>query len=277
MIIPAFNEVDYIANTLVSLARQDFDGNYEVIVVDNNSTDETGAIARSHGAIVVHEEKPGVCSARQRGALLARGEILVSTDADTTFDPAWLSRMDQVFASDPECVAVAGPCVFSDGPWWACYTKLLFGAVSAVHRRTGRVLYVTATNIGFRRTAWTGYDTRLTQGGDELGLIRQLRRQGKVVFRLDNPTFTSARRLHAGFLYSVVVTCFVYYILGYLTNRISHRQLVGTAPAFRKSPRRTSWRRRPVLAGGVVFLLVLGLVGADPIEDLAYEIIGTFS
>jgi len=71
------------------------------------------------------------------------------------------------------------------------YSTLLFGTVNLVKRLTGRVVYVSATNIAVRSSAWTGYDTRLTQGGDELDLLRRLQAAGEVVFDVTNPTLTS--------------------------------------------------------------------------------------
>ena len=83
VVIPAYNEADYLPAALRSLRAQDFPGAVEVIVVDNGSTDGTADLARRLGARVVEEHAPGVCAARQRGTLAARGEIVVSTDADT--------------------------------------------------------------------------------------------------------------------------------------------------------------------------------------------------
>jgi glycosyltransferase involved in cell wall biosynthesis len=269
VVIPAFNESAYLVDCLRSLAAQDFPGPVEVIVVDNNSTDDTAAIARSMGATVVTEERPGVCFARQRGTEVACGEVIVSTDADTTFDRGWLSRIDLAFVRNPTSVAVAGPCRFADGPWWASvYPTLLFGMVHLLYLATGRVCYVTATNTAFRKSAWTGYDTRLTQGGDELDLLRRLRARGRVVFDLGNPTLTSARRLNRGMLYNVAVTLVFYYLLGYGLNRLAHRPLVGTAPVFRGSG--SSPHRRWVggaLAACVLVLMTL-LIG-----DLAFDLV----
>ncbi len=234
VVIPAYNEANYIGATLASLARQDFPGAVEVIVVDNNCTDDTAEIARAHGARVVAEPRSGVCHARQTGTEHSLGEIIVSTDADTTFHESWLSRIDLAFSEHPRFVAVAGPCSFADAPWWGrIYPTLLFSAVAVIALLTGRVFYVTDTNISFRRAAWDGYDTRLTQGGDELDLLRRLRRRGKVAFLRDNPTSTSARRLQRGLFYNVFVSLFYYYFLAYLMNRISRRKLMRTAPAFR--------------------------------------------
>ena len=259
VVLPALNEELCLPGCLSSLAGQDFDGEVEVIVVDNNSTDQTAAVARSHGAVVVHEPRPGVCWARQRGTEVARGDVIVSTDADTTFDPSWLTRIDRSLREHPSCVAVGGPCAFTvDSPLWArVYPRALFGAVAFVHRLTGRVFYVTATNLAFRREAWPGYDTQMTQGGDEVDLLRRLSRRGPVHFDRRNPTFTSARRLERGLAYNLVVTFFVYYLLAYWLNRIAGRPLIGTAPAFRRRYRTSSpvqWARRLVLASTVCLL-----------------------
>lgn len=262
VVIPARNEEGLIGACLGSLARQDYGGPYEVIVVDNASTDRTAQIARSQGAIVVSEDNPGVCWARQRGTLRAEGEIIISTDADTTFAPGWLSRIDQMFREDPSLVAVAGPCVFVDAPLWGrLYARTLFGLVHFLRRATGKVRYVTATNIAFRRTDWPGYDTSATQGGDELGLLRGLQAKGRVAFDLRNPTFTSSRRLRRGFAYNVLVTFFFYYLLGYTLNRVAGRPVVGMAPPFRGDPtvkRRRGFFEIAVAAVGIVVLMTLG-------------------
>jgi glycosyltransferase involved in cell wall biosynthesis len=234
VVIPAFNEERLIGECLQSLAGQDFAGGYEVIVVDNNCTDDTAEIARLYGAIVVPEETPGVCAARNRGTLTARGQIVVSSDADTVFDTGWLTRIDRMFRQDPVRVAVAGPCRYPDGPWWGkTYAWILFELVYLIHRVTGRVGYITATNVAFRKDVWTGYDLSGTQGADELGLLRQLRSRGKVVFDRRNPTFTSARRLTQGLTYNVVVSFLFYYVLAVTLNRMTGRAVIGTAPAFR--------------------------------------------
>lgn len=265
VVIPALNEANYLATTLASLASQDFTGDYEVIVVDNNSTDNTVHIAEAYGARVVAEQRPGICQARQTGTENSRGEIVVSTDADTTFPTSWLSTIDQAFSTRPSCVAVAGPCTFTSAPWWGIiYSSALFNVVYFLALVTGRVLYITATNISFKKAAWDGYDTKLTQGGDELDLLRRLRHKGKVVFLRGNPTMTSARRLQRGLVYNLLVSFFFYYALAYLLNRIFRRTLMRTAPAFRteKTAARASLKIRPgvyslALSGFCLILAIL--------------------
>ena len=211
----------------------------------------------------MHESLPGVCWARQSGTALAEGEIVISTDADTVYNVDWLTRIDQAFRLAPERVAVAGPCRFVAAPWWGrIYAWTLFHLVALVARITGRVTYVTATNIAFRRSAWPGYDTRVTQGGDELDLLRRLRPCGPVAFDLGNPVFTSARRMHRGLAYNVAVTFFFYYLLGYGLNRLTGRTVVGMAPAFRDGPRRATFGRTVSgLVGATAWLVLVILVG----------------
>jgi glycosyltransferase involved in cell wall biosynthesis len=259
IIVPAYNEAAYLGRALESLLHQDYTGRYEVIVVDNNSTDGTAAIAAQYGVPVVTEPQQGVCAARQRGVDCAKGEIIISTDADTTQPADWLRIIDARFAASDGVVAVAGPCRYQDPSWWAeAYPKVLFGLVAKIYALSGFVFYVSATNIAFRRAAFPGYDLRLTQGGDELDLVRRLRRRGHVGWERQNVVTTSARRLQRGLLYNIFVSFFVYYLLAYWFNRLSQRQTFGMAPAFRQERRRSLsllWVSRRVVLG----ILVVGL------------------
>jgi glycosyltransferase involved in cell wall biosynthesis len=251
VVIPAYNEVDYLPGALRSLRAQDFPGAVEVIVVDNGSTDGTADSARRLGARVVEERTPGVCAARQRGTRAARGEIVVSTDADTVHPADWLSRLDTRFAADPTTVAVAGPCRYADPPWWAAVVPpLWFAGLAVLYDRLGRVGYITATNVAFRRVGFPGYDVRLTQGGDEADLLRRLRRWGRVVWDADNAVTTSSRRMEQGLAHTLVVSYGFYYASSLVLNRRFARTLVGRAPVIRQAerPRVQRVRRRWRLA-----------------------------
>jgi len=265
VVVPAHNEAELLGRTLCSLQAQDFSGPVEVVVVDNRSTDGTRDVARAAGVRVEEEPTLGVCAARQRGTDVAQGQIVVSTDADTVHPPDWLSRIDTAFRNDPDLVAVAGPCDYEDAPTWAAVLpRLGFTAVAAVHGLTGRVGYVTATNIAFRRQGFAGYDTALTQGGDEVDLLRRLRRQGRVTWDRTNVVRTSSRRLDQGLAHTVLVSFGYYYAGGYVVNRLARRQVVGVAPPIRPAdaPRVRRLRRRWRLLGiGVAAALAIGRHG----------------
>jgi glycosyltransferase involved in cell wall biosynthesis len=279
VIVPAYNEGAYLGRALHSLQHQDYDGKFEIIVVDNNSTDDTAAVAARYGVHVVSEPRQGVCTARQRGVDCAQGEIIVSTDADTTQPPDWLRTIDAGFVASDRVVAVAGPCRYQDPSWWAkAYPTLLFGLVAVIYALTGFVFYVSATNIAIRRSAFPGYDPKLTQGGDELDLLRRLRRRGFVNWVRHNVVTTSARRLQRGLLYSFFVTFLLYYVLAYWLNRLSQRQTFGMAPAFRQErlrPLAPVWVRRRVVLG----ILLVGLTSlgfATGAGDAAMDSLANF-
>lgn len=99
LIIPAWNESAYIAQTLEKitavLAHVEQHGAHraELIVVDNNSTDNTAEIAGAFGATVVFEPVNQIASARNRGAEAASGEVLIFMDADTTCSAKLLNQV----------------------------------------------------------------------------------------------------------------------------------------------------------------------------------------
>ncbi|TLM97491.1 glycosyltransferase family 2 protein, partial [bacterium] len=109
VVIPAYNEEDYLLGCLESIKKQDYTGEYEVIVVDNASTDNTAKIALDWGAKVVYESKRSPASARQKGAEVAKGELIAFIDADTQAPTHWLSTFVSRFVREPEMVAISGP------------------------------------------------------------------------------------------------------------------------------------------------------------------------
>lgn len=276
IVIPCYNEAAFIGETLLSLKKQDFKGRFEVIVVDNKCSDETAAIASSMGATVVMEPTPGVCQARQAGSIAAIGQIIISTDADTTFATNWLSNIDKLFKDHPEAVAIGGACHYKDGPLWGgAYTSLLFGFVQFVYNVSGRPIYASATNIAFKKSVWSGYDTTLTQGGDEVGLLRKLRKNGKVIFSNVNPTQTSGRRLEKGFIYNFFVTFLFYYFLEYNMSRLFKMRLIGAAPAFRAKNVPAAPSYSSVVFAGLAALTIGLLSLPQPrhrVAKLSYEI-----
>jgi len=107
VIVPAYNAAATLAACVESLLRQ-IPAPGEVIVVDDASVDETGAIASRLGVTVIRLERnsgPGV--ARNAGAAAARGEVLAFTDADCVAPPRWLEKILAAL-EEPGVVAVTG-------------------------------------------------------------------------------------------------------------------------------------------------------------------------
>ena len=112
IIVPAFNEEAWLPATLDAIEAaatrllDRADGSVEMIVVDNNSTDRTAAVALQHGAVVIHEPQQGIARSRNAGARHARGEVLVFVDADVIVPPSLLEAIHAVL-SDPACLGGA--------------------------------------------------------------------------------------------------------------------------------------------------------------------------
>jgi len=110
VIIPAYNEAQYIELAIKALQKQIVPRkDFEIIVVDNNSEDNTAEIAKKAGADkVVKETKQGTNMARQRGADESKGEIIAFLDADSEPPPDWLEKIKKNLDRSG-VAAVSGP------------------------------------------------------------------------------------------------------------------------------------------------------------------------
>ncbi|MBQ6139274.1 MAG: glycosyltransferase [Methanobrevibacter sp.] len=103
IIIPTYNEEEYLPKLLESIKSQDFT-DYEVIVADAQSDDNTREIAKEYGCIVVEGGLPG--PGRNRGAEVAQGEILLFLDSDLELTENYLSNVIEEFESEDLGIAI---------------------------------------------------------------------------------------------------------------------------------------------------------------------------
>jgi glycosyltransferase involved in cell wall biosynthesis len=195
-IVPAYNEELLIGPTLAAIhaAARDSGEPYEVIVVDDGSTDRTAEVARECGARVVRVDCRQIAGTRNAGAREAAGEILIFVDADTFITPPTLRATLAALAAG----AVAGGASLRlDGqiPW---HGRLLLWLVRA-GMRIGRLAagcYVFCTRAAFEAAG--GFDERL-YASEEIALSRALARHGRVVI-LRETVVSSGRKLrtHSG-------------------------------------------------------------------------------
>jgi cellulose synthase/poly-beta-1,6-N-acetylglucosamine synthase-like glycosyltransferase len=110
ILVPACDEATGIARSVQSLAASEYPGEFEVIVVDDGSTDGTGAIVSGLGlerVRLVSQPNSGKPAALNRALEAAKHEVIVTVDADTLFEKDALDRLVQPFR-DPTVGAVSG-------------------------------------------------------------------------------------------------------------------------------------------------------------------------
>jgi len=123
--------------------------NYRAIVVDNGSTDDSAAVARAHGALVVHEPRRGFGSAAHAGLLAATAPIVAFCDADASMDPQDLPRVvDPVLASRVDLML--GRRVPTRSSAWPVHARI---ANAELARRLRRLTQLDVHDLGPMRAA----------------------------------------------------------------------------------------------------------------------------
>jgi glycosyltransferase involved in cell wall biosynthesis len=205
VVIPAYNEARYIGDCLEALQAQTYPPQqFEVIVVDNGSSDDTARLARAYGARGVTELKKGVALARQRGFREARGPIIASTDADTRVPPWWLERIAVDFAREQALGGACGPVYFADG---RLHERLIMRYpvtwAMSLANRLGHTLwggsnFAVRAEVFWQVGGFSGFDNA-GLAGEDIYLAQQLRRVTRLLFDPRLAVYTSARRTREGY------------------------------------------------------------------------------
>ncbi|HEY66471.1 MAG TPA: glycosyltransferase family 2 protein [Caldilineae bacterium] len=201
VVIPAFNEEKYLGACLHALRRQTYPANrYEVIVVNNASTDATATIARRYGARVVWEPRRGIPRARQAGFRAARGEIIASTDADTVVPPDWIERIVANFQAHPEWGGLYGPVYWPEG---RLHERLIMRYpvtwMLALSNRLGRSYWI-GSNFAVRREPFwqVGGFNEAWESGEDGELALRMGRITQIGFDPKLVVYSSNRRAREG-------------------------------------------------------------------------------
>jgi len=206
IIIPTLNEEKYLPRCLESLRTQDFK-DFELIVVNNNSTDKTAELAKKFGVILISEENQGIAFARQKGFLKAKGEIIATTDADTILPRNWLSRIFDEFKKDKDLVAFGGSCYFYSGPISArLASKFLLKLFLIFDKFLSGGWNLMGCNMAIRKEAFLkigGFNTNLKLN-EESEISSRLRKVGKVILDPNFKVKTSGRRYRHGLIFGLM-------------------------------------------------------------------------
>lgn len=203
-IIPAYNEEKYISRCLESVIseakRSSFE--YEIIVVNNASSDQTKKIALSFSeVIVIDESRKGTSYARQAGFSVSKGELIVNFDADSIMPEGWSRRIGEIFKDD-SIVALSGPCIYHESSIairilvkvYYCFAFLIH-TINQDILKAGAVLQ--GGNAVLRRSALEkigGYDINIKFYGDDTDIAKRISKVGRVRFDFSFTMKTSSRR-----------------------------------------------------------------------------------
>ncbi len=203
-VICTYNRAAYLRQALRSLAGQTLPvDQYEVVVIDNACTDDTAAVIEEFRRLMPnlvhsHETQLGLSYARNRGALVARGEYIAYLDDDARAEPQWLHAVLEAFqAIQPSPMAIAGPvhldwsgCVPDWLPerYWSLYTFV-------DHGREGRFLrdheHLVGANMAFCRAillSCGAFDVALGRrgglllSGEEAAVVKRLRQANLPIY-----------------------------------------------------------------------------------------------
>ena len=184
VVVCSYNGAATLEECLHSLGKLNYP-DYEVILVDDGSRDNTRAIAEKFPQVRYHyQQNMGLSAARNVGAELAGGDVVAYTDSDCVADPHWLMYLMQAM-QDQQVDAIGGPNVppGSDS-WTAKCVAASPGGPSHVMLDDQRAEHVPGCNMAFKRSTLLGlggFDVQFRQAGDDVDVCWRLMDAGFTI------------------------------------------------------------------------------------------------
>jgi glycosyltransferase involved in cell wall biosynthesis len=219
VMIPAWNEQNNIYRALSSLASSNTRRKVEIVVINNNSTDETQKVLETLRVRNYFQPIQGISFARQLGLEKARGKYHLCADSDTFYPPDWIDNMVAPMEADKNIVGVYGRYAFlppkSNGRPFLWLYERITGILIRLRKKNREYINVLGFNMGFVT------EVGLKNGGFEVNDVRKfdnalsskyfveeaedgrmainLKKSGRLKLVISNKArvFTSSRRLVA--------------------------------------------------------------------------------
>jgi len=202
IVIPAYNEEKLIERCLKSLVNQTLPRkDYEIIVVDNGSTDKTIEIAKKYADVVISEKKKGVLYARQAGMKKAKSDIILRTDADGYVPKNWVKKGITIMENNPFYVAFSGFYIpDNDKVILKSISKFIINFRKTLYSMGGKTEWLTGSCSAIRKSAFEKIGGYNFKGDpvieDQQGIGHRLSKIGKIGFDEKWWAFYSPRRFN---------------------------------------------------------------------------------
>jgi len=188
-IVPAYNEELELSSTIAAIREAARDRPYEIVVVDDASTDMTVQVARDAGAKVISINRRQIAAARNAGARASQGDALLFVDADTHISQKHvagaIAALEQGCAGGSARIVIGGTIPLWSRIFIKAFSVLYFG----LNFGAGAFLFTTRKNFD----AVGGFDETLFVG-EEIYFSLALRKLGRFTI-LPEPIVTSGRKL----------------------------------------------------------------------------------
>ena len=183
VVVCSYNGSGTIEETLIHLAKVDYP-DYEVIVIDDGSTDATPEIAKRYDVRLVSTPNQGLSAARNLGMELSTGEIVAYTDDDAYPDPDWLKYLAAAFARSDHA-AMGGPNIGppQDGDTAECIANSPGGPLHVLIDDE-LAEHIPGCNMAYRREKLMsvgGFDPQFRVAGDDVDVCWKLQAQGDTL------------------------------------------------------------------------------------------------
>lgn len=184
VVIPLYNELKVIRQCLDALMCQTVKP-FEIIVVDNNSSDGSADIVRTYPVRLINEPQQGVIYTRRRGFDSAKGDIIATLDADSIPAKDWVERITDNFSRDPNLLGLGGTAGFREiSPQGTHMGRTLFDLTvryaDAKRYNVTQNTLLYGHNLAVRRTAWDQAKADLYLGPDGIEVIEDLELGAKL-------------------------------------------------------------------------------------------------
>ena len=188
VVIPAYNAEKTIAACLDSLMKQDYSGDYEVLVVDDGSADSTPDIVSGYERVrLIKQANAGPAAARNKGAAAAKGEIILFTDSDCVPEGNWIKEMVNPFKDNRDVVGVKGRYRTKQREATARFVQFEYEDKYRYMQKDKYIDFIDTYSAGFKREIFLemrGYDTEFPVAcAEDVELSFRLSKKGyKMIF-----------------------------------------------------------------------------------------------